>query len=434
MSAAGWTIRHLDLSAPDPQLAPSEGPTFVIFWWRDLPLGTKGFLHEELPLCRAQLAALAAEFVGSQLATRSEAFNTPPAAAGDGQRLPILQIDDILSLDEVVERLDRWSTPAANSAQALSVVVCTRDRPEALQRCLAALARQSKPPGEIIVVDNSSDQTARAVCEAFEAVVYVHEPRPGLSIARNAGVRIARQPLIAFTDDDVELHPLWSAELAAAFDRSDAQAVTGVVFPAALSSEAQAAFQFEMGGFPSVCTPQIFDSRFFEETCSYGSQVWRIGAGANMAFRRTVFEQVGLFDERLGAGASGCSEDSELWYRILAHGGACLYEPRAVAFHHHRADWAGLRRQIRAYIKGHVSALVVQADRFGHPGNRRRMLVQLPVHFLRTAFATVRDNQRRRRMLLADEVKGWASGLQYLFRASWRADRVAPTLGEPPRG
>lgn len=434
MTAAGWTIQHLDLSGPDPALAPSDGPVFVIFWWRTLPLGTKAFLREEQPVSRAQLAAFGAEFIGAQLATRSQDPPGPPRATGDGQRIPPLRLGDILALDATADRLDRWATPAGASAQGLSVVVCTRDRPEALQRCLEALARQGQPPGEIIVVDNSAARTARGVCEAFEAVVYVHEPRPGLSVARNAGVRRARRPLIAFTDDDVEPHPLWSGEIVAAFERSGADAVTGVVFPATLATEAQTAFQFEMGGFPSVCTPLVFDRRFFEETCSRGSQVWRIGAGANMAFRRTVFEQVGLFDERLGAGASGCSEDSELWYRLLAHGGACLYEPRAVVFHHHRADWAGLRRQIRAYIKGHVSALVAQADRFDHPGNRRRILAQLPVHFLRTAFGVVRDNQRRRAILLTDEVRGWAAGLQYLFRSAWRADRALPALDEPPHG
>ena len=59
--------------------------------------------------------------------------------------------------------------------------------------------------------------------------------------------------------------------------------------------------------------------------------MWKVGAGANMAFRRNVFDLVGLFDERLGAGAAGCSEDSEIWYRILANQLQIRYEPRAVS-------------------------------------------------------------------------------------------------------
>ena len=82
-----------------------------------------------------------------------------------------------------------------------------------------------------------------------------------------------------------------------------------------------------------------FDRTFFEATKDVGVPAWRLGAGANMAFRRDAFDRVGLFDERLGAGASGCSEDSELWYRLLAEGHRCRYWPSAVVLHHHRADW-----------------------------------------------------------------------------------------------
>ena len=181
----------------------------------------------------------------------------------------------------------------------------------------------------------------RPVTAQFAGVGYVHEPRPGLSVARNAGVRASKGALIAFTDDDVEPSPNWTTEIVRAFSSAAVDAVTGLVLPARLDTPAQCYFQFKMGGFGSECVPLIFDRRFLDETKAMGAQVWRIGAGANMAFRRSVFERVGLFDERLGAGASGCSEDSELWYRLLAAGGACLFEPRAVVVHHHREQWRG---------------------------------------------------------------------------------------------
>jgi GT2 family glycosyltransferase len=148
-------------------------------------------------------------------------------------------------------------------------------------------------------------------------------------VARNAGVRVAKGALIAFTDDDVVPSPRWTTEVVRALSSATVDAVTGLVLPARLDSPAQCYFQFKMGGFGSECVPLIFDRRFLDETRATGAQVWRIGAGANMAFRRSVFDRVGLFDERLGAGASGCSEDSELWYRLIAGGGACLFEPRA---------------------------------------------------------------------------------------------------------
>ena len=82
--------------------------------------------------------------------------------------------------------------------------------------------------------------------------------------------------------------------------------MTGLVLPSSLATPAQRFFQFDMGGFGSSFLPLRFDGSFIEEQRPHGPQVWRIGAGANMAFRGSVFARVGLFDERLGAGASGC--------------------------------------------------------------------------------------------------------------------------------
>jgi hypothetical protein len=104
----------------------------------------------------------------------------------------------------------------------------------------------------------------------------------------------------------------------------------------------------------------------------YSVPVWRIGAGADMAVRRRVLDLVGPFDERLGAGAAGCSEDSELWYRVLAAGFTCRYEPAAEVAHQHRDDLPAVRRQARAYMEGHVTALAVQYGRSRKVGELRR--------------------------------------------------------------
>ena len=152
-----------------------------------------------------------------------------------------------------------------------------------------------------------------------------------------------------------------------------------------------------------------------------------------MAFRKSVFDRVGGFDTRLGAGASGCSEDSELWYRILATGGACFYEPRAVVLHDHRADWAGLERQMRAYMEGHVSALIAQADMFDHRGNLRRIFVQLPHHFLVLSIKSLGGSPEQRR-ILRQEIWGLLSGLSYFFKPDWRLRRPSrppPLEGKP---
>src|SRR5262249_44961707 len=96
--------------------------------------------------------------------------------------------------------------------------VCTRAPAGDPPRCLASLPWQSRVPDQVVVVDNASrdDGRTRAVALAAGAD-YVREDRPGLDIARNRGVRAARGDIVAFTDDDVRLHPRWLERLTAAF-------------------------------------------------------------------------------------------------------------------------------------------------------------------------------------------------------------------------
>ncbi len=375
-----------------------------------------------------QRRTLTAQLLATQLAGREPALGAPLAAGSEGRPHQATTLDAALDLTDLDPRLADMAAGAEQAADHVSLIVCTRDRPAPLQKCLASLEHQRSAPGEIIVVDNSPTASARSICAAFPEVTHVHEPRPGLSHARNAGVRAATRPLIAFTDDDVEPHPGWLAEVARAFERHDVDCVTGLVLPATLGTAAQRSFQLSMGGFGTSMIPAIFDHRFFAETKAHGAHVWRIGAGANMAFRRDAFVRAGLFDDRLGAGASGCSEDSEFWYRLLALGGTCLYEPRAVVFHHHREHWAEYKQQMRVYMRGHVSALIAQRDAFGHGGNLRRIFVQLPSYFVRTALTSLGRRRATRLLILVQEVRGWLSGLSYLARPGWRRP-----AGEWPR-
>jgi hypothetical protein len=75
-------------------------------------------------------------------------------------------------------------------------------------------------------------------------------------------------------------------------------------------------------------------------------------------------------------------------------------------------------------MRGHVSALVAQYDAFNDRGNLRRITMQLPVDFVRTAIHSVTQDRRERRAMLVQEVLGWLAGLQYLLRPGWRLARV----------
>jgi SAM-dependent methyltransferase len=153
-----------------------------------------------------------------------------------------------------------------------------------------------------------------------------------------------------------------------------------------------------------------------------------------MGFRREVFDTVGRFDERLGAGASGCSEDSEMWYRVLAAGSRCRYEPAAVVHHYHRADWNDLARQLRDYTRGHVVALFVQYWNHRDWGNLRRVFIALPCYYLWLLKEGCRRGFGPRHRLLPAEFSGWCAGLKAAF-GHWRepANGAAPHLYKSPR-
>lgn len=419
------TVRHIDLSR-ERRGPPGDGrPMLAVLWWRDLPLGLVAGTADEVPFSGTALDALLARLTAEQRAARDPALGAPLQGGAEGHPKWRLTASEAARCTATTDWLDTVTQLPPEQAGDLSVVICTRDREEALAACLTAIAEQESPPGEVIVVDNSREGTARTLCEHRPHIRYLPEPRPGLSHARNAGIMAASRPLLAFTDDDVQPMPLWTSEVVRTFRTSDAEAMTGLVLPARLDASPQVFFQMRMGGFGTRFVPVRYDNVLYRETLREGPHVWRIGAGANMAFRRSVFERVGLFDTRLGAGASGCSEDSEMWYRIIATGGACQYEPRAVVMHEHRPDWPGLERQMRAYMKGHVSALVAQADRFGDRGNMRRIWRQLPRYFLRELIESTHADEPERRRVLALEVIGWAAGLRYLA-PGWRRSAPAP--------
>lgn len=237
----------------------------------------------------------------------------------------------------------------SGDAVKVSVVICTRDRPDDLQRCLTSLENQIRKPEQIVVVDNASKDERTMLVARQAGVDYVREERPGLDVARNTGARTAAGDIIAYTDDDVVLHHRWLERLVAAFDSEEIWAVTGLVLPAELETYAQYVFERHWG-FGRGFVTRDFGPAFYERQRRYGCPTWEIGAGASMAFRRQLFDRVGPFDERLDVGAAGCSGDSECWYRILHQGGTCRYDPRAVAFHYHRRSFEGLARQIRMIL------------------------------------------------------------------------------------
>jgi Glycosyl transferase family 2 len=314
-----WQILHVDLLKPIPSLhleKDKEG-VYVYFWCHELLLGRKILVSSELPLSSRGLCD---EAIRSVLPAVAYYWKLNPEPAW-------LDISMLSALHRPLERLSERLAPD-DAAESTSVVICTRDRPATLRECLKSFERLSARPGEILVVDNASRTgETREVVREFPGFRYVFEPRPGLDLARNTGVRHTSGEIIAFTDDDVVVHPDWIKRLKQAFAEPAVWGVTGRALPGALATEAQVAFEtfwsFDRGYQPIVFTPE-----FAHRTRSTGSLTWITGAGANIALRRQAFLLLGEFDERLDGSAAGRGGDSELWYNLLSHGKSCRYEPR----------------------------------------------------------------------------------------------------------
>ena len=420
-------IRHVDLSGGAP-LPAVENDTRLVLWWRYLPLGQVDVATGASP---AWLASEVARAVAPAVAERLAPGSVGNWLPGErGRRGPAASVAGLVRepLAPALDGLD-VATSAAVDASELSVVVCTRDRTDSLRPTLEALTTQLAPPGEVVVVDN--DPAGGAVgplLEGLRGVRLVAEPRPGLSRARNAGLRATSLPLVAFTDDDAVPHPAWTAQVVRALRRDPSVlALTGLVIPAELSTEGAREFEAR-SGFGQGYLPRRYDARWFHGQRWRATPVWKVGAGANMAFRREAFEVVGGFDERLGAGASGCSEDSELWYRLLAAGASIDYEPAAVVFHHHRTELPQVEGLMEAYSEGHVSALFVQFARHPHPGDLLRATVRLPAFYASRRLRAGRDS------IAAAEVRGYRAGLHHWREALRRlpAPAVAPSVEPAP--
>jgi GT2 family glycosyltransferase len=387
----------------------------VIVCWRGRPLGRARIPTLGAPVSIWRLADMIASWFG-QLIVSPRLDASLAWAEFHAELGQLLQVGD--SVD-----------PAA-AEPSVSIIIATCNRPESLRRCLRSL--QTLRYGgrvEIIVVDNRpAANSASTVVQEFPGVRLIAEDRPGSSCARNAGVSAANGEIIAMTDDDMEVSPDWLVRLVEPFSRADVFAVTGNTLAASLETTAERDFE-KYGGFCRGFSRKEFDTPWFYQWHRRAAPTWWIGGSGNVAFRSSIFShpEIGAFLETLGAGVpAGVGEDTMMFYQILRAGGAIIYDPGAIAWHHHRVSGGELQRQIFAYSKGHVAYHLLTYMKYRDRRALMRILVELPRSLAHRGWQRLRGRGSYPWRLLATEIGGSILGPWALWRSHCRMREIGP--------
>jgi O-antigen biosynthesis protein len=325
----------------------------------------------------------------------------------------------------------------------VTVAVCTRDGSERIGECLEALVGLRYAPEllELLVIDNAprDESTRELVDQHYPSIRYVREPRPGLNWARNRAIIEARGEIVAYTDDDVSVDPGWVDAIARIFaEEPEADAVTGLVVPDEMDVEAQRLFE-SYGGFG-----RGFDRRYFRVNTRAGvltSPIYggtgQFGTGANMAFRRSAFARVGVFDPALDVGTpTNGGGDLDLFFRVLKAGRMLVYEPAATVRHRHRRTFEQLHTQLANNGIGFYAYLVRTAEAYR---DERSAVVRFGIYWffwwnVRRLLVSFFQPSLFPRDLILAELRGCFIGLGRYRSSKAVAENVRQTFGPESAG
>lgn len=273
-------------------------------------------------------------------------------------------------------------TRLPTTGPTLSVVVCayTMDRWEDIRAAVYSLLSQDRHPDEVILVVDHCETLYTRARRQFESIRVVRSTEPpGLSGARNTGVREARCDVVAFLDDDAAADHRWAVNLLAPYADPDVLGVGGLVVPG------------WQRGRPAWF-PREFD---WVVGCSYrglptATAPVRNFIGANMSFRRTVFDRQGGFRAdlgRIGTRPIG-GEETEFCIRVLREneGARLVYQPSASVRHRvpaARGSWTYFRARCfgeglsKATVSRHAGAQAALAS------ERRYLTSTIPAGLVR---------------------------------------------------
>lgn len=274
----------------------------------------------------------------------------------------------------------------------ISIIICTYNRSECLSKMLGDFDKLVVPQDlswEALIVDNNSTDQTKNVVDNFvikhpEIIKYVFEVRQGKTFALNTGIEASRGQILVFTDDDVQLDPYWLLNLKRVFDEYECAGVGGRIV---------ATWTCEKPEWLHTDGPyRLFDAIIQFDRGDRICELHDLPFGANMAFRRGMFEKYGLFRLDLGPrpGSKVYYEDSEFALRVKNGGEKLMYAPDAVVYHPVE-ETRTTKQYFQSYYFGYGGAMARINDYpqgailyFGIPRYFFRLLIMATIRWLVT--------------------------------------------------
>jgi glycosyltransferase involved in cell wall biosynthesis len=265
------------------------------------------------------------------------------------------------------------SKPESNqNTPDISVVICTHNRADLLEKALNSLAGQADPgcDVEFIVVDNASTDATADVVRKFSTspgVRYVYEPVLGLCVSRNTGWRESRGRYVAYFDDDAIAANGWLAAIAGAFMQHPGAGIIGGRARPIWGSPRPPWLHDEL--LPCLT---VIDWSDEDHVIRDVNQEWLVGA--NMAIRRDILCELGGFHPRLDRVGTNLLSGGDVYLQkqIVALGYECVYVPAMEIEHHVAASRLSQSWFRRRYYWQGVSDYVARQVEM-KPGFRERL-------------------------------------------------------------
>jgi len=217
---------------------------------------------------------------------------------------------------------------------SISIIIATSGRVEKIERLLDSISRarsRDRISHEIVIANNATDEAKASGVESLAREFdskdgvrcwQVREPIAGKCRAQNKTIPLTRGEIVAFLDDDVEVRSEWLESIETFFKNYPHDAMQGSVIMRP-EDQKNETLQKVLYRYRTV--------DFVNYGSAAGSDL-RTLTGGNMALRRGVFDRVGMFDERLGPGGFGISEDVEFAQRVLKAGLRIGWQPKAAVY------------------------------------------------------------------------------------------------------